>query len=210
MCSSADNPRVLARSALAFVFLLAACATAEKPPQESDRIYHSGHGTWGDRQLIDFLVMPVVWIDPDIDTPVPGSTADEWTGPGYAIRGAVGNRDQSVGVLFQGAHVESDDSNVEIDCYAIYLDFDVSVALTDGPTGFLLHAGAGIGAAQLIVDDPNYDDVTTGAMNLRVDLEFAASPTFSFLAGLGGFAWGHPGETEALGTFIELGGRFLF
>lgn len=45
---------------------------------------------------------------------------------------------------------------------------------------------------------------------MRIDVEFAPSPHVSLLAGLGGFLWGHPGETEAFGSLLEVGGRISF
>jgi hypothetical protein len=196
------------RCAPGLVLALAACHAAPSPVPQG---YESGQGRWGERVLVDAIVMPIVWIDADVDDDVTsGAVEDDWIGPGYGLRAAVGNRDQSIGLLVQGAHAEGEDTDVGLDAWALYLDFDASVPLGEGPDGLFMHAACGIGAAVMEFDDSRYDDVATGAINLRIDFEFRASRRFALLAGVGGFAWGWPGDTEAVGSFMELGGCFTF
>jgi hypothetical protein len=205
------------RPLLASCLLGAACAVApEAVPQDPLRPpgiarYQPGQGQWGERVSVDLIALPAVWLQPDVPNRLqPGDDADVATGPGFALRGAVGNKDQSIGVLYQGAFLEDDETDADVDLHGLYLDFDVSMRVGDGPRQLLLHAGAGLGMGALDFDDPRFGDVTTGALNLRVDFEFAPTPAFSLLAGIGGFFWGYPGETDAYGSFLELGGRFCF
>jgi hypothetical protein len=57
---------------------------------------------------------------------------------------------------------------------------------------------------------PEFDDRTTGAANLRMDLEYAFTRRFALEAGLGGLMFGRPGDTEGYGTFLEFGVRVSF
>ncbi|HLU39310.1 MAG TPA: hypothetical protein VK081_07980 [Planctomycetota bacterium] len=164
------------------------------------------HGHWGERVVADVGVMPAFWLTVDSDDEdVP--TVDLF-GPGAGVRLGIGNADQSVGLLYQTAFLDEDDGPAEIDVHVLLLDFDVSVPVE--PQGFLLvHAAAGLGMVSLESPDPALD-TTTGAANLRLQLELRPMRRLAFLAGVGAFAFGSAGDTEAYGTFIDLGMRLTF
>lgn len=165
--------------------------------------YEAGGGRWGDRGLVDVVGIPVAWLRRDRE---PGRPPfDDLSGPGVGVRAAIGNADQSVGVLYQGIDLgkNNDDANL----HATYLDFDVSVPLNAAPNIFFVNAGAGVGMAWL---DLGQGQETTGAANLRLQLEVRPVQRVSVFAGLGGFAFGHPGESDAFGSFLTLGGRVTF
>jgi hypothetical protein len=204
------------RSLLIGCLTLGACASAPQNPQGPvpdpfpDR-YQAGQGTWGDRWVVDALALPAVWLKPDQDNRLsPGQEADEAVGAGYAVRGGVGNRDQSVGIMYMGAFTEEESTDTDLGLHIIFLDFDVTMPIDSGGGHFFAHAGAGVGLAMMEFDGLAFEDTTTGAMNLRLDFEFRPTPKFALLFGLGGLLIGHPGDTEAFGTFVELGGRVTF
>ena len=49
------------------------------------------------------------------------------------------------------------------------------------------------------------EDSLTQAVQLRFVLEYNAAKSLTFDLGGGGVVYGHPGETEAYGTFVLLG-----
>jgi hypothetical protein len=193
MCGPAVRP----------LFAAAAALTAACAPHEP---WGGPHGVWGERVLVEAAVMPGYWMRVDRDDDA-AAVVDVF-GPGYGVRAAVGNADQSVGLLVHGAFLEEDDGPEEADVHAFYVDFDVSVPVE--PEGrILVRAAAGIGMAHL--DSPDADvDTTTGAGNLRLQLEVRPAPAVAVLAGIGGFVFGSAGETEAYGTFLDLGLRVTF
>lgn len=191
-------------TAILLLTLAAGCATSTRlspTPRSED--------AW-DHLVIDAVALPVVWLRIDQDDPDgPGRRIDDQIGPGAGVRAGFGNGEQSVGLLYQGSWLE-DDAERGAELHAVYLDFDVSMPLPDGPPGMALRAAAGIGAASLSFGDGRLDDVTTGAANLRVDFEFGVSSRAALLLGIGGFYLGYPGDTEGYGSFVELGGRLSF
>jgi len=192
--------------ALLLLALAAACATSTGPTRQS-----APHPqTPWDRFTLDAVALPVVWLQADQEHPAtPGRRIDDQIGPGAGLRAAFGNGEQGIGLLYMGSLLEDDlDQGAEL--HMLYLDFDVSLPLPDGPPGLALRAAAGIGAASLGFDDVLLDDVTTGAANLRIDFEYAMSSRAALLLGIGGFYLGYPGDTEGYGSFVELGGRLSF
>lgn len=171
-----------------------------------NRDYPVNHGRWGERVVVDAGVMPAYWLR--FDQQNGGESHVDVAGPGYHARVGIGNADQSVGLLYHGTFLEEDDGAAEVDVHALFLDFDVSVPVEpDGP--MFVHAAAGIGMAHLDSPDPALD-TTTGAVNLRLHLEVRPWERLAFLAGVGAFAFGNAGDSEAYGTFFDLGMRVTF
>ncbi|MCC6673094.1 MAG: hypothetical protein IT458_18660 [Planctomycetes bacterium] len=169
-----------------------------------------GGGAWGERVQIDVAWLPAVWIQvDDDDSGTPAAEPETSSGMGYAVRAAVGNADQSAGILYMGSSHDEENAGGDLRTHAIYLDFDVSQPIRSGPSNFLVHAGGGVGVA-LADFSRTYDDVTSLAFNLRISLEYQANRNLSFDFGLGGFLWGHPGDTQAFGSFAQIAGRVSF
>ena len=200
---------VVHRSLLALTLVAAACAAPRGPrsmlpPQEP------GHepptpagGEWGSRFVVEATAIPAVWLISDADGVAPG--ADEINGYGYGLRAAFRSHDQSIGFLYQG--FDSDDGGLDVKTLA--LDFDVRTLLDDGTGILFLRAGAGIGGAWL--DNVGGADLGTElATQLRVGIDIQPNARFAIGASLGGILFGHPGETEAYGTFLSLGVSLIF
>lgn len=191
---------------------LAAC----QAPVPQDRAplrgpYRAGQGTWGERYVVDAQALPGVWLRPGRGEGLFASGDDERAeGAGLTLRGAVGNRDQSIGVMVLGAQLEGEDSRDELDVYAVFADFGAEVPLQDGPSGFAVRVGAGFGLAHWDYARAAFDDQTTGAANLRGGLQFAPTRWLGFELGGGGLLFGHPGDTLGYGSFVEFGVRLTF
>ncbi len=178
--------------------------------QETGARYSPGQGRWGERTLIDVSVLAGFWAKIDEDDRVsPGSSADTAEGYGVAARIGVGNRDQSVGLLYHGAFLEESSTDVDVTVHALYVDFDITVPLAGAGNRFYFTAGGGLGVA-IIEFDSRFDDAVSGAGCLHLGLEFEISKSIGVDFEFGGFLWGHPGETEAFGSFLDIGLRFTF
>lgn len=199
------------------VMLVAAagCAGPVRPtPQgwgDGPVTYNAGQGRWGERYPIEVTALPAVWLRPDLEDRFgAGELAPDATGSGVAVRSAIGNRDQSIGVLYHGMWLDGDDDrrDGDVDAHALYFDADVRVPVRDGPKGLYGRAAVGLGFVRYDLAGTQFDDRTTGAANLRFDVEFEPpGQRWSLLFGIGGFAWGRPGDNDAYGTFFEIGGR---
>ncbi|MCU0864424.1 MAG: hypothetical protein MUC36_11560 [Planctomycetes bacterium] len=195
------------RSLLAGLLVLGACATPQDPlppprhrPPET-RPASEDHGRYGQRFVVEANAIPGAWLTLDRDG---GADAvDTGDGSGYGVRMAVGNLDQSIGLSWQGFATDGLDANV------LGLDVDVRRPIGDGLDLFYVRAGAGIGAAWLdALDDPALGN--TGTAQLRLGLDFQPNERFLLSASFGGIAFGRPGETEAYGTFFQLGLGLVF
>jgi hypothetical protein len=170
--------------------------------------YQSGSGEWGERGVFDLQVMPAAWFDFEGEAPLqPGLEAGSADGHGYGLRAAFGNRDQSVGVLYQAFDLDGDATAVEL--HSVYLDFDVRVYLQEVGGKLFVQSGAGLGAAWIDYDR-QFSDVNEGIAQLRVSLGIEPSRHFSAGFGVGGVYFGHLGETEGYGTFLLLGATVNF
>lgn len=194
----------------------AACAVPQDPPRSAPRRepryepmvrpVDAPAGTWGDRVLVEAAAIPAAWLTRDLDGV--SSNPDAEDAAGYAVRVAVGNSDQSVGLLAQGFHGDDDEVDGGLDVGTLGLDTDVRTPLDrEGPGWFFLRAGGGIGGAFVDNDD---DPGTQLEAQLRLGLDFQPVPSFLLSASFGGIVIGHPGETEAYGTFVMLGGGLVF
>ncbi|MEQ1632907.1 MAG: hypothetical protein ABL997_11075 [Planctomycetota bacterium] len=199
---------------LVSLFALASCGTipleVESPqePQYGAR-YQAGGGRWGERVVLEAAWLPAAWFRLDSDDPlVPSSDIGSADGTGYGARAAIGNRDQSIGVSYQGFELSND--LVDIDVESVYLDFDVRVPLADGGGNFDLVVGAGLGSAFLDVSGGNTQSIREGAAQLRFLLSFRPTQALSFDFGGGGVVYGHPGDTEAFGSFLQVGATLTF
>jgi hypothetical protein len=170
--------------------------------------YTAGGGEWGERGVIDLQVMPIGWFEFKGESrQQPGLEAGTANGYGYGVRAAFGNRDQSVGVLYQGFDLDGDRTDVAF--HAVCLDFDVRAYLQERGARFFVQTGGGLGAVWIDYD-PQFDDVSDGIAQLRLSLGIEPSPSFSASLGLGGVWFGHPGETEGYGTFLLLSASLNF
>src|SRR5687767_7504468 len=144
----------LRRAAVVVTLSAVACTVPQEPPRSAPRrepryepmvrAADAPAGTWGDRMLVEAAAIPAAWLTRDLDGV--SSNPDAEDAAGYAVRVAVGNRDQSIGVLAQGFHGDDDG----LDAGTVGLDTDVRTPLDrDGPGWFFLRAGAGVGGAFL-------------------------------------------------------------
>ena len=194
--------------ALVAIALAVGCRSASTDfPYDRER--DRDRGRWGDRIVVDAGVLPALWLRVDRDDDAAASDEVDTMGPGYSARLGLGNTDQSIGILYHGAFTEEDDGEAEIDLHAIYLDFDASIPIEPDPGLMFVHAAAGVGLVHLDSPDTTLD-TTTGAVNLRLQLEVRPTSALHFFIGAGGFAFGHPGESNAYGTFADLGLRLSF
>lgn len=203
-----QRPRVRLPAATGLVVAVALCACRSQTvdePYDRDR----PRGRFGDRVVADLSVLPAFWLRFDRDDGDPTARELDTVGPGYAARLGLGNVDQSIGILYQTAFTEEEDGDTEVDLHAIYLDFDASIPVEPDPELMFVHAAAGVGMVH--VDSPDSRiDTTTGAANLRLQLELRPTRRLALFVGGGGFAFGHPGESTAFGTFVDLGLRLTF
>jgi hypothetical protein len=170
--------------------------------------YQSGGGEWGERVVVDVQFVPSAWFDFDGESPQqPGFEVGSADGHGYGLRAAFGNRDQSVGVLYQGFDLDGDQASVEL--HSVYLDFDVRVYLQELDGKLFVQAGAGVGFASLDYDR-QFADADEASAQLRVSLGIEPTRTFSAALGFGGAVFGHLGDTEGYGTFLLLDAAVSF
>lgn len=193
---------------LALALLLPACTTISAPPTWSAtptgvQQALDDHGEFGDRILFEAQAIPGAWLTRDLDGV--SSNGDSTTSAGFGLRAASGNRDQSIGVLWQSLHGDGDGLDVE----ALGLDLDVRTPLRDGKGLFWLRAGATLGGAwidELAGNDREFQ----GAAQLRLGIDFQPTHWCFFGPSIGGIVLGHPGETEAYGALVTLGGALVF
>ena len=164
--------------------------------------YEIGGGRWGDRWLIEAQAIPGVWLTLDADGNAP--TPPRITAYGQGLRAAYGNRDQSVGLLYQGFR-DGDD----FEAHALSLDVDARMPIDDGTKLFWLKAGGGFGGALLdAAFDPDLAGELTGQLRLGIDFQPTRSLLLNF--SLGGIGYAHPGETVAYGAIATLSLGFTF
>lgn len=186
----------------------AAAAAQEVPgfrpsrPPEFSR-YEIGGGRWGDRWLVEAQAIPGVWLNIDVDGNEPEQP--QVTAYGQGLRVAAGNRDQSIGLLYQGYR----DTDGALEAHALSLDVDARMLLDDGTGFFWLKAGGGFGGAWL---DADFDPDLAGEMTaqLRLGIDFQPTRWLLLNFSLGGLGLAHPGETVAYGGIatISLGISF--
>lgn len=197
--------RARTRAAATVLTSVAAVAAACAAPQGRNQLprQEREHGRWGERVLVEAHALPGIWLTRDLDGVARNGDSED--AAGYAVRAAIGNRDQSIGLQYQGMHADGGD----LDAHTLGLDVDVRTLLDDGTGLFFVRAGGGFGAAWLDADD----DATLGSTaqaQLRLGLDLQATPMFAIGAAFGGIVFGHPGETDAYGTFVTLGATFVF
>jgi hypothetical protein len=174
-----------------------------QPPGFTPR-RRAGEGQWGERILVEGQYLPAAWLEFDDDTSSAPSAVDgSADGDGYGGRFAIGNKDQSIGAMYQGFDLSGDIGTIRID--SLYVDFDVRVPLSEGGGNFSLLIGAGLGGARFDYDNGAGGVDNEGAAQLRAVLNFNPSRAFSFDVGFGGVIYGHPGETEAYGSYVLVG-----
>ncbi len=207
-CVACPLPKLLSRGASAFVLLAAGCtsvATLSTPQDPVSRMDQSaygmrpraGQGHWGERLLAEAAVVPAAWMRIDVDDASAGSQVAD--GSGFGGRLAVGNRDQSIGLLYQGIDFSGDLGDGSV--HAALADFDVRVPVQEGGGWLTLVVGGGFGLARFDSGLLGADAVTEGAAQLRILFEFTPLRGLALGLGGGGMVYGHPGETEAYGSF---------
>lgn len=191
---------------------LAACAghprsrpRADAAPQAGPHEADGGH--FGDRVLVEPMVIPGAWLHRDVED-VPGTTSRPFDGYGYGLRGALGNRNQSIGLCWQ-EFATDDEDGADLRIHCLGLDVDVRAPLDDGTGLFAVRAGAGVGGSysELEGDDQLGFE---GMAQLRIGIECMPDRRISFGGFFGGLVLGHPGETEVYGTFLGLTGTITF
>lgn len=187
------------RLGLLAAFAAASCASQLPSPRDA------GGGQWGDRVLLEAGAIPAAWLQRDADGGAPDPA--EQDGPGYAVRGAVGNADQSVGLLGQAFLTRG--GGRSFDAHVLSLDCDVRTPLDRTSDRFFLRAGASLGIAWLDAEDDASLD-SEAAAQLRLGIDFEPARAFQLGASLGGIVIGHPNETEAYGTFVTLHATLTF
>lgn len=191
--------RLLQRPCLLAALAASACASQLPLPHDA------GGGRWGDRVLLEAGAIPAAWLQRDADGGAPDP--EEQDGPGYALRAAVGNEDQSVGLLGQAFLTRG--GGREFDVHVLSLDCDVRTPLDRTSDRFFVRAGASFGVAWLdAADDAALG--TEAAAQLRLGIDFEPVRTIQLGASLGGIVLGHPNETEAYGTFVTLHATLTF
>jgi hypothetical protein len=204
------------RKASPLLLLLAACAVPREPggapPSSAMPSFQeprpSEHGTFGERFTAEVFWLPAVWLEVDQKNQL-STKPDVAVGSGVGMRAAVGNKDQSIGLLYMGSFHDENTTNASVRTDSVYLDFDVAMPAVPDTNTVLVRAGAGVGVA-FIGFERGFDDASTLAFNLRLALDYRPSPRVAFGVGLGGFYWGTPGDTVAFGTFVLLGGTLTF
>lgn len=181
--------------------LATACAF---PPDRSSHQYD--REPWGERVLVEPIVLPAVWLERDDDRTLTADR-DTFEGFGYGLRAALGDRLRSLGVSYQG--IDTDTARNDLRMHAFYFDGDVRVPMRDVPEAFWFRAGVGLGGGWIDAsDDP--DLRAEGAAQIRFGIDFQPNDRFTLTAGAGGVVFGHPGDTEAYGTFLTLGATLFF
>lgn len=177
-------------------------ARAATAVQATGTGYRAGVGEWGERAVVDAWFVPGVWLQ------VPARDIGSASGTGYGLRAGIGNRDQSIGVLYQGFDLDADPADFWL--HSVYIDFDERMALNEGGGAFKFVAGGGLGGAWFDFAQGNVGTSSEGAMELRLGIDFQPSRTFALELGGGGVLYGHLGDTAAYGSFVSLGGSLTF
>lgn len=176
----------------------AACTVAPPPKQIADE----PRGSWGERVLVEANAIPAAWIQRDTDGGAP--KPDREDAAGFGARFGIGNRSQSIGVMAQMFH--GDES---FDAAVVGFDSDVRARLDrDWPRWMLVRAGASVGGGY--VDTATEDSAGQLMAQLRFGVDFQPTERLLLQVGFGGIVFGHPGETEAYGTFVTVGGGLTF
>lgn len=166
-------------------------------------------GSWGERVQVDAFWIPGYFATIESEVNGVEVRSDLDPGMGFGTRVAVGNANQSAGLLYLGGWFDGDTTTGDASLQSLYLDFETRAQLAEGGGKFQFTAGAGLGVSQASFDR-TFDDEVGGSALLRMTLDFAPTERAAFTAGLGGFILGHPGETLGWGSFLILGGRLSF
>ncbi|MEY3160431.1 MAG: hypothetical protein RIT25_422 [Planctomycetota bacterium] len=198
--------------------LLVACAV--QAPQDPARAgdargpreaagHERGSGTWGERRIVQAAVLPAAWMQFEQDDPsgsgeVIKTRTEGW---GWMGRFALGNTNQGLGLCYQGFSLDGDEG--DIDLHSFYLDADIRVPIRE-VSGMYAVAGAGLGAAFDSPGgfDPDWSVDAAAYLRFAVGVEVSKGWTVDVGGGVAGF--GHPGDTEAFGSFVMLGSTLSF
>lgn len=204
---------------LLLVLPLAACAVrAPQDPQrgvEGSQVrdpggHKRGGGKWGDRKIVEAAVLPAAWMQFEQDDPAGGDEEIKTRTEGFGWMGryAIGNADQSLGLCYQGFSLDGDEG--DIDLHSVYLDADIRVPIEEVGGNVFAIAGAGLGAAFDSPGgfDPDWSVNAAGYIRFAFGVQVGHGWTVDLGGGVAGF--GHPGETEAFGSFVLLGSTLTF
>lgn len=169
-------------------------------------------GRFGFQRLtLDAEWIPVIWVTADVEQNGNSTTrADLDTGTGLALRAGMGTEQQNIGLLYMGTWADEKTTGRGAETRSLLLDFLYRAPIPETGGAVWFSVDAGLGGAELLFDSDKFDDVVTGAALLHGDLEFRITRVFTVAAGLGGFIWGHPGQTDAYGTYVTLGLKLIF
>ena len=175
----------------AIALLVAACVPA---PRSGSTAPADAAGRFGDRVLVEPVLIPVAWLQRDLDGVAPRPEQVDAVGAG--LRAALGNREQSVGISFQDFRGDDD----RLDVRTLGVDFDARSAIEGTDGLFFLRAGGGVGAGWY--DAPFGSSRDTLAWQLHMGLDVQPLDNLAFGIGVGGLLLGYPGETEVYGAFV--------
>lgn len=154
--------------------------------------------------------IPAIWVTADVEQSGNTTRADLDTGSGVALRAGMGTDQQNIGVLYMDSWADEKTTGRGVEMRSLLLDFLYRTPIPEGGGAIWFSVDAGLGATELLFDSNQFDDEVTGAALLHGDLEFRITRNFTVAAGLGGFIWGHLGDTAAYGTYITLGAKLMF
>jgi hypothetical protein len=206
---SEGSPRVVA-SATANPFL------AEAAQQPYDRDYGSPRSErepvkpFGiDQVHLDAFWIPALWIRVDEKESGPTSTerADLDTGTGFGVRAGVGTDQQSIGLMYVASYHDEDTTDSNASTQALYLDFEYRAPIA--VRSVMFEVGGGFGAAWLEFGRL-FDNDVEGAFTLHGMLRFNITDNIALTTGMGGFLFGHFGDTVAYGTWLMAGAGLSF
>jgi hypothetical protein len=163
-----------------------------------------------ERFSFDAEWIPAIWVTADIEQNGSTTRADFDTGSGLALRAGMGTDQQNIGVLYIGSWADEKTTGRGAETRSLLLDFLYRAPIPETGGAIWFAVDAGLGATELRFDSNQFDDVVTGAALLHGDLEFRITRAFTVAAGLGGFIWGHFGDTEAYGSYVTLGAKLIF
>jgi hypothetical protein len=194
------SPRVLVLLAASAI---GACTTTQDPYTSIPRRTDSSGGQWGDHFVLEADAL-ASWIQVDAQGGAPRPS--EQFAPGYGLRLASGDKDQSFGLQYQGFFAEDNSFDLSV----LGVDVNMRTPIDGAMHRLYVHAGGGFGWAWL-------DETTVGGevrndaeAQLRIGLDLQTSDNFAITTSIGGFGIGHLGDTVAWGTFLSIGATFVF
>lgn len=206
----------LAASAL-LLAVSAACAAPQRDrAQDTPEDFRMKFAEADEPKVLDHVTVeagyvPVMWINADVESESRSiGSPDLDPGSGVTARAGLGTKEQNIGLLYLGTWHDENRAHVDATTQSLLLDFLYRSPLTSLGEEATFSLSIGLGMAQLAFDGPYYDDHTTGAVQMRTDVEYPVARPLTLSAGFAGFLWGQPGETVAYGTYFTVGAKLVF